>query len=317
MREAILLSCFAIFVPALGAERGYRAPRMPNGQPDLQGVWEHSNATPFTRPAGVASLVITREQATAIEQSVRAVMEDRATPTEPTEYFPERFFRPSKGELRSSIIIDPPDGQLPGTASFNQRLPAARAATLNAMDGPEERPSAERCIGNPASLPPHLPANTSQLHQLVQTRDTIVFVSEIFNTARIIRLNAKHAPTAVTSWSGDSIGWWEGDTLVVETTLFTPSDKIRAMPNVVFFVTPHTVVVERFKRVSDNELNYVFTVTDPAYYTRPWTGESHFFRSNDRILEYACHEGNDSLTLILRGARVQEGNWPPGTATPR
>jgi hypothetical protein len=144
------------------------------------------------------------------------------------------------------------------------------------------------------------------MHQIVQTKDTIVFFTEVMHDARIIRLHATHAPAAVTSWLGDSIGWWEGDTLVVETKNFTSSDTGRAVPFVVYYVSPQTTVTERFTQVSDVELNYVFTVDDPLYYTRPWTGETHFMRNNDQMFEYSCHEGNYSLTYILQGARVRE-----------
>ena len=131
---------------------------------------------------------------------------------------------PIRGELRSSIIVDPPDGRIPGTSAFKEWQVQARAAMVNALDGPEQRPTSERCLGNPAAQPPNLYNPGTNLRQIVQTRDAVVIVSEVIHFARIVRLNATHAPAAVTSWSGDSIGWWEGDTLVVETKYFTPSD---------------------------------------------------------------------------------------------
>ena len=134
---------------------------------------------------------------------------------------------------------------------------ASVANVLNAMDGPEQRPASERCLGNPASQPPNLHNPGTNLHQILQTDDTVVFVAEWMNEARIIRLNSRHAPSAVTSWSGDSIGWWEGDTLVVETKYFTASDPGRVAGGLNFRVSPATTVVERITRVSADELNYV------------------------------------------------------------
>jgi hypothetical protein len=150
----------------------------------------------------------------------------------------------------------------------------------------------------------------TNLHQIVQTKDTVVFASEWMGNARIIRLNSKHVHAAITSWLGDSIGWWEGDTLVVETKNFTPNDSGRiAMPNA-FKISSRATVKERFTRVSDKELNYVFTVDDPDYYSQTWKGETHFMRTVDQSLEYSCHEGNDSIVYILRGGRVKDGQWP-------
>jgi hypothetical protein len=177
---------------------------------------------------------------------------------------------------------------------------------VNAFDGPEQRPSSERCLGNPASQPPNLYNPGTNLHQIVQTSNAVLFLSEVMGFARVIRLNAQHAPAAVTSWSGDSVGRWEGDTLVVETKHFTASDNGRLTGQFAFLVSPQATVTERITRVSNDELNYVFTVDDPTHYTRPWTGETHFMRSNDRPLEYACHEANYSLTFILQGGRVRD-----------
>ena len=203
---------------------GYRTPRLANGRPDFQGNWEHMDLTPLLRPPGFTSLIITAEQAAQIEQLIEAREEDRATATEPTEYFNERRIWPIRGQFHSSIIVEPEDGKIPGTPAFQEWLAKVPFNVLNAMDGPEQRPASERCLGNPASQPPNLHNPGTNLHQILQTDDTVVFVAEWMNEARIIRLNSKHAPAAVTSWSGDSIGWWEGDTLVVETKYFTASD---------------------------------------------------------------------------------------------
>jgi hypothetical protein len=306
-----MLACAAALTgcASLADAAAYRPPRLADGRPDLQGVWDHANATPLERPPGFTTLVIDAVQAAALEQLTLKFTEDRSSPTEPTEYFNERRVLPIRGELRSSIIVDPPDGRIPGTPEFKAWQVRARAAVVQALDGPEERPTSERCLGNPAAQPPNLYNPGTNLRQIFQTHDAVVIASEVNGFARIVRLNAAHAPAAVTSWSGDSTGSWQGDTLVVETKYFTPSDTGRIAgppPGIAFRVSPGTTVTERITRVADNELNYVFTVADPAHYTRSWTGETQFMRTDDRILEYACHEGNYSMRFILQGGRARD-----------
>ena len=139
-------------------------------------------------------------------------------------------------------------------------------------------------------------------------------MSEFINDARMIRMSSTHSPAAVASWLGDSIGWWENDTLVVETKYFAPNSGIRQNAQYVFLVSPETTVIERFARVSKDELYYEFTVRDPTFYTRSWTGETHLLRSNDRIFECACHEGNYSLRNELEAARAKDLKEPSTTA---
>jgi hypothetical protein len=302
----VTVSALALLVSATASGGAYKPPRLADGRPDLQGNWDYVDATPLERPPGINTLVITAEQAAEIEHAIERLEEDRGTPTEPTEYFNERRIRPIRGELRSSVVIDPPNGRIPWTPRFSEWQKIARHGILNAMEGPEQRPNSERCLGNPAAQAPHLFNPGTNLHQIVQTKDAVVFIAEWMNAARIIRLESRHAPAAVTSWSGDSIGWWEGDTLVVETKHFSPSDTGRLAAGVSFKISPQATVIERFTRVADDEINYVFTVEDPEYYTQPWKGETRFMRTADRILEYACHEANYSLTYILQGARVRD-----------
>jgi hypothetical protein len=302
------LACAAalsvLAAPSAAAE--YRPPRLADGHPDLQGVWDFVNATPLERPPGIATLTITREQAADIDRALEQVAEDRSLPAENTDYFNQRRLLPIRGELHSSIIVDPPDGRIPGTAAFKQWQMRARADVIDALDGPEQRPTSERCLGNPAAQPPNLFNPGTNLRQIVQTRDAVLIESEVIHFARIVRLNAQHAPAAVTSWSGDSIGRWEGDTLLVETKHFTPSDNGRVTSGITFLVSPAATVTERITRVAEDELSYVFTVDDPAHYTQPWTGETNLMRKNENLLEYACHEANYSLRFILQGGRARD-----------
>jgi hypothetical protein len=298
----LVLSC-----SAAAKEQPYSPPRLDTGQPDMQGVWVASNSTPLQRPPGFATLVIDEAQAAKLLASVYGRFEDRNTPTEPTEYFDAATIEPVRGELRSSIIVDPPDGLIPGNELYKQHIAQATRDMLAAMDGPEQRPAPERCLASQTTQPPILAIYVGvNLHQIVQTADSFVFVSEFVSAARIIRLSSRHLPAAITSWLGDSIGRWDGDALIVETRGFTPSDHLRMGPTGYFLVSPRTVVTERFARVAPDRIDYTFTVDDPTYYTRPWTGESHFLRRDEPMLEYACHEANYSLVHILEGARERE-----------
>lgn len=286
--------------------RAYRPPRLADGQVDMQGIWSHKNITPLERPPEFKSLIITPSEAAQLQAKILAKAEDLSRPAEPSVYFWDRGVEAIRGEFRSSVIIDPPDGKIPGNDHFKALAKATGAAVLTAFDGPEQRPGSERCLSAITAAPPVTVLPAADLRQIVQTREAIVIASEELHEARVIRLNAKHAPPAITSWLGDSIGWWEGETLVIETTRFATTSAARAGPASVFFVGPDTVVVERITRVSNNELRYEFTIADPTYYTQPWKGESRFQRSDDRIFEYACHEGNLSLAYALMGARAAE-----------
>jgi hypothetical protein len=278
------------------------------GQPDLQGMWIVSNFTPLQRPPGFTTLVIDEAQAEQLLAQLETRAEDRGAPTEPTEYFEAFALEPIRGQLRSSIVVDPPNGLIPGNDLYRERFAQALAGVLSAMDGPEQRPAAERCLGSMTAQPPILGIrNGVNLHQIVQTADAFLFVSEFVSSARIIRLGEERAPAAITSWLGSSIGRWEGDVLVVETRGFAPSDRMRFAGGANgFLVSPRTVVTERFVRVAADRIDYSFVVDDPTYYTQPWRGESHFLRRDEPMFEYACHEANYSLVHILEGARERE-----------
>jgi hypothetical protein len=299
----LILSC-----SALAKEQSYRPPRLDTGQPDMQGMWIVSNFTPLQRPPGFTTLAIDEAQAAKLLAQLEARAEDRDTPTEPTEYFEAFALEPIRGQLRSSIVVDPPNGLIPGNDLYQQQIARGLAGMLSAMDGPEQRPAAERCLGSATAQPPILGIrNGVNLHQIVQTADSFLFVSEFVGAARIIRLGSGRPPAAVTSWLGDSIGRWDGDVFVVETRGFTPSDRVRfGGPASSFLVSPRTVVTERFARVAEDRIDYSFTVDDPTYYTQPWQGESHFLRRDERMFEYACHEANYSMVHILEGARERD-----------
>jgi hypothetical protein len=222
------------------------------------------------------------------------------------------------GEKRSSLIVDPPDGHVPSlTPAAAQKAAAARARPTSdaqesrdpgletapgAYDDPERRPLGERCLlgFGSTSGPPVLPNYFyNNLHQIVQTPDTVMILTEMVHDARIVRMNAQHLPKHIRLWLGDPVGHWEGDTLVVDTTNFTDKTRFRGS-------TEQLHVVERFTRVDDRTLLYRFTIDDPATWTKPWTGEYTWPATDAHIYEYACHEGNYALTDILTGARLRE-----------
>ena len=303
MRLVVPMIALAMLQPAFARDGAYRPPRLDDGRPDFQGHWVALNRTPLARPDWLTERLITPEQAREIEARGSARERDLSIPNETPEFFDERRVLPIRGELRSSIIIDPPDGKIPGTPLLRDKVQALRAQNNDDMDGPERRPLWERCLSSWAAHPPMLAIGFTNMHQIVQTRDAVVFFSESLHEARILRIGSRHQPTAITTFLGDSIAHWEGDTLVVETRNFKP-DQNRSGD---FLISTGTVIVERFTRESRDELNYVFTITDPTHYTQPWTGETVYLRSDDAIFEDACHEGNYSLQHILEGGRVRDG----------
>jgi hypothetical protein len=220
------------------------------------------------------------------------------------------------GQKRTSIVVDPPNGRVPPlTAAARQRQATRVVRTTSdeqesgdpglegpgAYDDPERRPLGERCLlgFGSTSGPPALPVLYNNLHTLVQTKDHVVILSEMNHDARIVRINGRHAPASVRSWMGDSIGWWEGDTLVVETTNFTEKTRFRGS-------TSNLKVTERFSRIDARTLLYRFTVEDPETWAQPWSGEYTWPATDDLMFEYACHEANYALGNILRGARQRE-----------
>jgi hypothetical protein len=294
----------AVSAAVAAKDRVYRPPRLDNGSVNLQGVWANNNLTPLERPAEFKTLVISTEQADRFQAKFEARLFNPAVPSDPTGYEDPRTIEPIGGELHSSLIIDPEDGGMPKNALFKEKTAALFKHFPLTADGPEQRIPSERCLSAPNVVAPMISFPTDNLHQIIQTGNVIVIASELNHEARIIRMNSKHTPTTITSWLGDSIGWWEGATLVIETTQFAAPSELHFAPNAMFYISPQATVTERFTMISASEIRYVFTVDDPVHYTRPWTGEGHFVRSADQILEYACHEGNYSLEHILQGARV-------------
>jgi hypothetical protein len=280
--------------------------------PDLQGVWNFSTITPLERPAEFAGKeFLTDAEARAYEQRIveRSNRDNRETSPEAdvssayNEFWWDRGVHAARvrGKVRTSLIVDPPDGRLPPLTPDGQARAAARAAARRAhpADGPEDRSLGERCLLFNAG-PPMLSGPYNNFVQILQTRDHVVIHNEMIHDARVIPLDGRpHLPSSVRLLLGDSRGRWDGDTLVVETTNFTDKTTVRGSGT-------QLRLAERFTRESPATLLYEFTVDDPASFTRPWTAVLPMTKTDAQLYEYACHEGNYAMSGILRGARAGE-----------
>ena len=293
-----------------GAPTTWTLPRTPDGQPDLQGIWTNGTLTPFERPVALADKAfLTEEEAVAQE---RQSAERRANPVRrpgdvgsDNEAFVDTGYKVTSTR-QTSLVVDPPNGRV-------QFLPEAekrREFNLANVDSYETMSPWDRCITRgPTGL---FPAGYNNGYQIIQTPTHVVIVSEMIHEARIIPIDGRpHASPRVRSWTGDSRGHWEGVTLVVDTTNFhdrgwitthAGSGRLRGTPN-----SEALHLVERFTRTSEDTIRYTMTIDDPNVYASPWTVAIPFTRNDSyQIFEYACHEGNRAIELILGGARVQE-----------
>jgi hypothetical protein len=292
------------------APKPLTAPRMPDGRPDLQGYWTNITLTPLQRPANLANKeFFTPQEAEAYANQIVAQnnadrRDGNAAQDVSRAYNDFWWDRGTKvvKTLRTSLIIDPPDGRLPAILpEATQRLAAQRRATAGrATDGPEFRPLAERCILWATAGPPMMPSFYNNNYQIIQNADYVIILVEMIHDARIIPLdNRPHLPGTVRQWLGNSVGHWDGDTLVVETTNFTDKTTFQNSG-------PDMKLTERFKRTDQDTLMYEFTVNDPSTFARPWTAQIPMSKTDGPIWEYACHEGNYAMTNVLKGARAAE-----------
>lgn len=297
----------------------WTAPITPDGQPDLQGNWVNRSATPLERPAQLegrqsltdAEVAELRKRADRIFGDGRSDfpggddyflaaltnMEKytRASATGNSDALAEREF-----DNRTSLIVDPPDGKLPPyTTAGRQRFRALVEATnlQNPPAGPEDMTSFQRCLTWGVPMP--RPSNYTSYYQIVQSPGYVVVMMEAVHDARIISLDRRaHLPPGISTWNGDSIGHWEGNTLVVDTANFSPQDNFMG-------AAENLHLVERFTRVAPDEIRYEFTVDDPTTWTKPWTASLRLKQTPYKIYEFACHEGNlhvveDMLTAAQR-----------------
>jgi len=313
-------------LPPAKITKTWKAPRTLDGQPDLQGTWTNATITPFERANQYGDrLAMTAEEAKALENTEADTNAKADAPTDPklgiqdlptdcgrgftgvncgyNSFWvdPGTKIMTINGEKRTSIVTTPNGKVPPVLAAARDRATARRASRGGFNDGPESRALGERCIlsfGSSAG-PPMIPLLYNNNYQIVQSKDTAMILVEMVHDARVVRIGGQHKPASIRQWMGDSIGHWEGDTLVVETTNVRKEQGFRG-------ASEDTKYVERFTRVAPNQILYQFTVEDPTVWEKPWGGEVAMNQSRDHLYEYACHEGNYALPGILAGAREEE-----------
>jgi hypothetical protein len=320
-REFIAIAVFAAAGAASAADAQWQAPRTPWGTPDLQGTWTNASLTSLERDdmfKGKATLSDTEaaefERTNAFAQFSAADAKPtdpsvKATATSDPGGYNAFWLDPGtrlatvKGEHRTSFIVEPSNGKVPYTPDGLRAFQAARAG-MN-FDGPERRALGERCLLGFGSVsgPPMLPDVYNNNYQIVQTPDHVMILVEMNHDARIIPIRAKHGPAALKNWMGDSRGYWEGDTLVVETVNLDERNTLRPTAAQSFYLGPNPKITERFTRTSENEMLYEFEVDEPTTFTTPWRAEMPMLKAPGPIYEYACHEGNYALPGMLAGAR--------------
>ncbi len=307
-------------------------PRLPNGKPDLSGRYNISTRTPYTRPAEFGDRVyLTSEEAKAIEEKTRAAREWGAAKSDPNRSAPEGgnigayndfFFEwgdtafKIDGKYRTSIIIEPKNGQLPAVTEYGKRRwqtstkyewPNERTGSKNGTawwmetgdepyNGPESRNLGDRCIMTGVATYAIMSLPYNNVKTIVQTDDHMMLNIEWMHFTRVFRMNDEHRPQDIMSLAGDSIGWWEGDTLVVETVNFMDQP---------YQPSEGKKIIERFSPEPGGGLIYAFEVEDVDYTDR-YAGEMVWPRSDQIPYEYACHEGNYAMSATLMGARVRE-----------
>jgi hypothetical protein len=312
--------------PVATAAKAYTPPRTPDGQPDLQGFWTNSTYTPLQRPNSVTKEFYTPDEVAAAEKRAAAREDEQSTPGTPadvhydgTQFGLSRSQSPFSRNLRTSLIVDPPDGKLPPLAPEGQKRAADYLELRKRMggrwDSAQNNELDDRCISTPNVGPPMLPYPYNNNYQIVQSPGYVAILTEMMHLARIIPLDARPRPGGnLRLLTGISRGRWEGDTLVVETTnlnretlfggvdLDGPIDR----PNPFRGVGDNVRVTERFTRVQADIISYKFTVEDVTTWTRPWSAEIPMQATKGPLFEVACHEGNYALYNTLVAARAAD-----------
>jgi hypothetical protein len=339
----LLLSVATLHIASHAATASTRpaaVPRTADGKPDLNGIWSNAAVTNLTRPAGVTKLVVSHEEAQALVKAnpFQRLIEAEDGPSDLNDNLlkdgnsdrgynafwidPGNMLGQVKGEYRTSWIVEPSNGQMPLSEEGRRRIQATRADNQKRLfEGPEALPLSERCLigftgaGGPGML------NTiyNNNYQIVQSTNAVAIIVEMVHDARIIPLYkdrasalAAHRPAVLNLWLGDSVGWWEGDTLVTHTVNVNTA-QARSGP---IYLSDRGSVIEKFTRVSATQIFYEFQVDDPVYYSQTWKAEMSLNARKESMYEYACHEGNYSMDGILRGARNQEAQGIKPTVGP-
>lgn len=303
---------------ALGEE--WQAPKLPWGAPDLQGTWSSATLTPLERAPELSDLVLSDSAATMVEQitagyvaAIDDVPEGDLAAGDLEGAYNAAWMDPGtklariNGKARSSIIVEPANGKVPYTALAQQKLRQRYQQYLK-HHNPEEQLLGDRCIVGFGSTggPPMLPVLYNNNYQIVQSPDYVLIMVEMNHAIRTIPINSSPLPETITPWLGDSVGHWDDNTLVVTTRRTHPQQSARFAIRHRLYLDTNSTVIERFTRMSENEMHYDFTVSNPELYTQDWRGELPLYSTDGQIYEYACHEGNYALPNILAGARKEE-----------
>ena len=284
------------------------ASRTADGQPDLQGVWTNSVATPMERPAALAGkeFFTAEEQALNQKKASQISTAEAIAGTEVHYDFSQFGLDPGQAKRattrRTSLIFDPPDGKIPAQTAAGKQRVADRAARNRGhqFDGAENRPLGERCIVLPQEGPPMLSGAYNNNLGIVQVPGYVIIQLEMIHDARVIPLTASpHLPRGMRQWMGDPRGHWEGNTLVVDSTNFTDRTNFRGSGE-------NLHVVERFTRTGPDTILYQFTLEDPDTWVRPWSAELPMLKTGGPLYEFACHEANYGMGNTLKGARAQD-----------
>ena len=318
-----LLIIFFLCISAFVYSEDYQPAKTWFGDPDLQGVWTNASLTTLERPDYFDSLEISEEQVIAAKNNSERFNEALDNPYETGEtpesggdvggynvawMDPGNDFIKLNGKYRSSIITYPENGKLPRRLTRWAIEGPSIYRMFTRADHPEERSLGERCIVGFGSSggPPMLNVLYNNHYQIVQSPGYVMIMVEMNHDARIIRLNSDHNPDNMKPWLGDSVGWWEGETLVVKTINHHPQQKFRAAIRHQILMMEEAEVTERFTRTGTNEIFYQFEVNDKKAYRETWKGEMPLRSTNSKMYEYACHEGNYAMANILAGARAEE-----------
>ena len=305
LRLAVALVALPTFV---SGQAGTHARR-----PNLEGTWNSATTTPLERPAELKDkpFFTPAEAARWDQEYARRNAEPapgaKQTGTGTYNGFYREWGTRTVKTLRTSIITEPPDGRIPALTPAAAEIKKTRLERLRKAENPEDLGLQDQCLTFLTSGPPLLPYSYNSNYQIVQTDDVVVVSAEMIHDARLIHLDGRpHVSPSIRLWAGDSIGRWEGDTLVVDTTNFNDGGGYYGDAGGNFGWDRHLHIVERFKLLDPNTLLYQFDIDNPTAFTRPWKGELTMTRSSERIYEFACHEGNYSLTNMMRGYRATE-----------
>jgi hypothetical protein len=298
MFATVALAPASVAGQAAKAQPPWTMPRTPDGHPDFQGIWDFRTATPVERPRELAGkeFFASDEEAAEFERRAAERINDTLVVHPPAWLdYGTKVLR----SRRTSLIVDPRDGRVPALTPAAREKAAARAEARQRAEGPEAFSLAERCFLFGAG-PPIVPGAYKNNMEIVQTRDAVVISNEMIHDARIVPTDGRpHLPPQIRPLLGDSRGRWDGDTLVIDTTNFTTETRFRGSDE-------NLHLTERFTRTDRDTLMYEFTVDDPTAFTARWTAALPMARSEERIYEYACHEGNYGLRNMLTSARYAE-----------